>query len=229
MTGPRKASESSLFPKEQRLEFRRLREAILELLHTWADIETHFSVLLGEILGDVPRAPLLASAIYFAPSGIDARFRIVDGALTVAIRELDARDHVAALWARLLVSLNRSKNVRNAVAHGQISLIIGNRKRRSQARLLPPAGDIFRLDEKIQRRQLPGLSSNDLRQSARKAYNLAEAVGEITRWLAAARRSDTDTSREILAGLEDRLRTSDPQQGAPKKPKRPRPPRSSRA
>jgi hypothetical protein len=138
-------------PETKRLfeEQAAIREAMLNLLHTWASIECRLATILHDIIND--KTGEIAFAIYFTPSSMEVRFQIVDSAMKALFDETRYAAFYAA-WARLLNSIQRSKNLRNAVAHGAIGTAFVNGK--NHVRLLPPIFDFRRMKPK-RKNQIP--------------------------------------------------------------------------
>ena len=80
-----------------------LRNAIVDTLHTWAAVETHLATFLANILMDKPGE--LAFAIYFAPTNLETRFKLVDAAFAVAAAGRPTTEIVLKDWSFLLRTL----------------------------------------------------------------------------------------------------------------------------
>jgi hypothetical protein len=186
---------------------------MLALLHIWANVENRFATLLHNVIKD--SSGEIAFAIFFAPSSMEIRFKIGDSALKASLEGQDHSDFLC-LWARLYNSIQQSKDIRNAVAHGAIGSYSSNN--RNHIRLLPPIFDFGRLLPKIRKRQLPGYSSNDIRQSKEKMKRMLKMLDLVSAWVIANQAGDVSTSQEKLAALKDHLPTATPQPSGQSQP-----------
>ena len=149
-----------------------LREAVSEIILAWSSIEGELALILRNVIGDGPGD--VASAIYFAPASSEVRIRIVDAAFTERIKPTPHGANIVDQWARFLKILSRLKDTRNAVGHGSIVTIA--RYGKNHARLTAPIFDFRRISPALARRQLPGLSSNDIRQSVKRMGKAGEIL-----------------------------------------------------
>lgn len=188
-----------------------IRDEMINLLHTWAAIENRLANLLREIIGD--KTGEVAFAIYFAPSSMEVRFQIVDSAMRALVDEKSHADFYVA-WNRILSSIQRGKNMRNAVAHGAIGTAYVNGS--NHVRLLPPIFDFKRLIPK-KRGQTPGYGSNELRQSTEALSKKLKSLDLVSEWLAATKAGDLVASKKIFAELETHLQTLAGEQPQPSK------------
>jgi len=100
-------------------ETRRLRESVASVSFAWANVENVMVMLLYAILRDDQGR--FSSAIYFAPSAIETRFRIVDKAIIELADSTCCEKEIITSWGNVLSKLNALKEKRNKIAHGQIS------------------------------------------------------------------------------------------------------------
>src|SRR5262249_39243966 len=152
-------------------EHRAIREAMLSLMFTWAGLENTLSIFLGKIIRDPSNA--LASAIYFTPPNTETRLNIISSVLKMAIGGSPHYEAaIAPAWTRFTKSFGRRKSVRNQVAHGHITT--ANVSGKNYARLTSPLFDFARIGGPLSQGNLPGLSSNDIRQSAAAIAKLSD-------------------------------------------------------
>ena len=148
----------------------------------------------------------LAYAVYFSPTGFDARVEIVENSLLQIISENKALAELEAPWAKLRKRIDKSRNLRNAVAHSSpITHAIGGKK---YARLSPPAFDVIRIGRVLANRQIPGLSLNDLRVGCHKLAWAHDRVDDVNR-LVAAFHADDGSLPEKFRELEENLNKQD--------------------
>jgi hypothetical protein len=158
-------------------EYQAIREAMLDLMFSWAGLENTLSILLGKIIRDPSNN--LASAIYFAPSNTETRLNIIGSVLKMAIGGSPHYEtKIAPAWKRFTNSFGGRKSVRNQVAHGQITTM--GVKGKNHARLTSPLFDFGRIGGPLSRGNLAGLSSNDIRQSAVAIRKLTD---EVDNWM----------------------------------------------
>src|SRR6516225_7243249 len=99
----------------------RLRESVASISFAWANVENVMVMLLYAILRDDQGR--FSSAIYFAPSAIETRFSIVDKALIELADNMCCEQEIAKAWGDVLSQLQKLKQTRNKIAHGQISTV----------------------------------------------------------------------------------------------------------
>lgn len=187
-------------------ETKALREAITNITLTWSVVESAMALVLARTIHDQPGA--FAFPIYFAPNNTETRFRIVDAAfLTLA----SASPHEAIIlchWRQLLVLLNRVKGVRNQISHGAITTIGVNNK--NHVRLTAAMFDVDRIVPALRRRQLPGMSSNDIEQSIQKMGALRDIIDRFSAVAQAIHQADEPTLLQKLAEIGEHLKTEYP-------------------
>lgn len=167
--------------------------------HAISNLELGLSTLLYAILN--AKKSKLAYAIYYSPTSLEARCDLVENALIQIASENDALDSLIPSWALISERLRRIRNVRNAIAHG--SPVTLNIRGKAYARWIPPAFDVIRIGRKIDRRQIPGLSLNDLKQGATKVHSLTECIDAVNRTVTGFHASEALQPK--FRELEDRL------------------------
>lgn len=198
------------------IETAALRDVIAKLTIAWSYMESTLSLLLKGMLRD--ESGLYASAIYYSPASADVRIKIVDSTIQVFARASKEHARIMGCWRHTSARINRAKAVRNTVAHSVIGY--SPTKTRWHTRLSPAPYD-FRRNAPATPRQLPGMSTNDIKQAI---LAMDETAGELNGFLiiidAVAERNDR-TLRETLLELEARHSTEHPQKAARKtlKPK----------
>jgi hypothetical protein len=205
---------------DQKAEFARLaaehaslREALATITLQWSHVENKFAEVLQNVLGSPePRGMpgLLASAIYFAPTGAEVRINIVDAAFLTLAEMSPYHERIIHAWQHVIDRATKTRRVRNTVAHGMITTV-GRGSGRNHIRLTAPMLDFRRIGGAIAKNQLPGLSSHDIMQSAQKMVDLYNALNQCSEIASALRAGNATTLLEILAQLEADLKITPPQ------------------
>ena len=217
---------------DQKAEFARLaaehaslREALATITLEWSHVENKFAAVLQRVLNDPEphgMPGLLASAIYFAPTGAEVRINIVDAAF-LTLAEMSAHhERIIHAWQHVIAHATKTRRVRNAVAHGMI-ITVNSPSRKNHIRLTAPMADFRRIGGAIAKNQLPGLSSHDIMQSAQQMVELCKALSRCAD-VAAALHARTPALLGILAQLEADLKIVPPQADQTKPAPRTRPP-----
>ena len=207
-------------------ETQALRDAVSEMILAWSAIESQFSLVLRNVLNDDSGA--YAFAIYYAPSGSEVRIKIVDAAFDTLAGAFPAHyERITSVWERMLDRVYDVKLTRNAVAHGAISTFF--RFGKNHVRLMPQIFDWRRIAPAVANEQVPGLASNDIKQSIAKIRAMTEVLTQFIVMSSALRAGDETTSLKILAQLEVDPRIQPPPIGDQKKPKPQNPLHASRA
>ncbi|AOO81230.1 hypothetical protein BHK69_12820 [Bosea vaviloviae] len=147
----------------------------------------------------------VAYAIYFSPSGFDARSEIVDNVLKQFMFENGELGSLRNLWDRVFLKVQRARKVRNTIAHASPQTLVING--RSHARLTAPAFDVIRLGRKIADRQIPGLTASDIAEAVQTAHFARDRVDEVNRVFEAFYRERPVLPQRLLE-LEAGLQTS---------------------
>jgi hypothetical protein len=165
-----------------RQEHEKLREAILAHRNVWAELEIALSALLYEVLRVQPRSSRIAYAIYYSPTGFEARSTLVDNAVIQLIAENAGLAALGSPWRLLCRQVDRARSIRNAIAHGtQTTLHIGDKR---YARLTSPAFDVIRVARIISKGQVPGISADVLSDAVKRARRLCDCVDDVNRAVA---------------------------------------------
>jgi hypothetical protein len=130
---------------------------------------------------------------------------IVENALVEAISEnpklkpLSAKTH----WPFLSEKFRTIRILRNGIAHGSLqNLEIRNNL---YVRWVPPASDVIRIGRVLAKRQIPGLTAEDIGRGKRLLWPIIDCVNDLNLLLRASHRDVTAWS-ERYAGLEAHLR-----------------------
>ena len=202
-----------------RAQTNEIHEGIVQVTMAWSYIESSMAMLLAKVLKDAEGE--IASAIYFSPGSSEVRFKIVD----YAFRELCGRSKtepetfeiLIAPWQVVLKQLKRLKGVRNKVAHGQVSSVA--RFGKNHVRLTPPFFHFAPMVDAHRARQLPGLSGNDIKQSAAKMWALAQTIDLFLPIAKAIHAKDEAALQQALLAAAASLTKAPPQPGDPTPPK----------
>lgn len=201
------------------IESAKLRDAIAAMTIAWSHLESTLSLLLMRILRD---GSGLASAIYYSPASADVRIKIVDSALNIVAQSSPEHRRIMDCWRHTMSRINRAKAMRNTVAHSVIGY--SSTPTRWHVRLTSAPYDFRRNVPADKRRQLPGMSRNDIIQATTATGETSSEVGEFLLIVDSVAALDWRTLRKTLLELEDRRSTEPPQKGVRKPPKQKRPP-----
>jgi hypothetical protein len=191
----------STMMREDELERKRIRNAVMSFHGAFSSLETALSTLLYAIL-HIPDSQL-AYAIYYSPTSFDARAELVNNALIQITTEQSRLADLLPHWKKINDKMQQIRNLRNAVAHSSLLTFSINGK--FHTRLSPPAFDVIRVGRKKATRQIPGLSGHDIWQGTRKARWLSERIDDVNR-LVTEFRDGNPSLREKYAALEAGLR-----------------------
>jgi hypothetical protein len=209
-----------------------IRLGVADLTFAWASVENAMVMLLADLIGHP--SGHLASAIFFAPTGIEARTKLVDSALKcrtkLACARMPSGTEIEALlikeWDSIMAQLNRLRKTRNKVAHGEMTIFSGTADSPGYARLTAP---ILKMDdgreEALLKGQKPGLGSNELATSVAAVIS---AVEEVRSFGALVHLMDDGDSASLLQKLSEgegeTRRPLPPDNQTPQEPESPRPP-----
>lgn len=154
-------------------EERRMKLAVAAVTLAWADVENLSATALREILNH-PTDNRIAAAIYFASRNIETRLTIVDRAFRQFICGTKHEKEIVAVWESMQRTLSKLRATRGKVAHGEIITHRSNGK--SYVRFTAPLADYRQQDEARESGQLPGMSVNDLEQSAKAVREAADRL-----------------------------------------------------
>jgi hypothetical protein len=159
-------AERSLLKREIEIfqsDFSRLEHALSTLLH-------------ATLRATTSKVPL---AVYYSITGFDGRATMVENALIELISEEKRLAPLAkeTRWPLISKRLRKIRILRNAIAHGSLeNLYIGNRP---HVRWIPPASDVIRVSRIIAKRQIPGLTAEDVLRRRRALWPLIECLDAI--------------------------------------------------
>lgn len=176
-----------------------IRQAIAAFHQGFSMLENALSALLY-IMINQPKSQI-AYAIYYSPTGFEARSDVVENALIQVATENAPLADLRPLWKEISDGLRRSRILRNAIAHG--SPVTMNIRGTSHARYSPPAFDVIRVGRVIAKRQVPGLTANDITQGNRRLRRLRDCVDQVNRLIHAFYDGDPSLPRKY-----DSLRVS---------------------
>lgn len=179
---PRNVDPEKLYLRRSR---QALKNAVSDLFQAWADLESSLAFLFA-VTAIKPGLGAVGFEIYFAPSNMETRVKLVDTAFTAALRRNAAAAAALSEWTTILNAINRAKSTRNAVAHG--CTMITTDPGPLQYRIGPPQFHLGAMFKAMERGANVALSANDISQSATavwtnagKIRGLAVAVGEMMR------------------------------------------------
>jgi len=180
----------------------RMRVAVAEITFAWADLENASVLILRTMMGD---SGYLASPIYFAANNLETRLRIIDAAFRRFLEGHSRETEILEIWGQLQNAVNRQKDVRNKIAHGEMITHIRGDGRR-YIRLTASLLDHERFRESRRRKQLPGMSAHDIEKSTATIDALKERLQIVFR-LSRALMSENE---EALSGILAQLRADLP-------------------
>jgi hypothetical protein len=211
--------------RKMRIEVNAMRDAIVDLLSSWATLENSLAFLLSMMTAQKGTPGWqMGLAIYFAPNNLETRIKIVDVALREWFRGANGEKKALSTWATISNAINRLKHTRNAVAHGATHIHGKGGKKGSKmyVRLSAPMTDINRL----LKRDIPGLSVTDLLQSMAQTDVQSNRINEDLRYAIISTWPDS-WSDKVVEQATDQT-TAPPLSAAPNQSKRRAPRRSSR-
>jgi hypothetical protein len=184
-------------------EYQLLQRTILAHSRAFAELENALGALLYTALNIHPKSSRLAYAAYFSPTGFDARVSLVGNVILTFSEENSGLDKLGDKWKELHKNLDAARRLRNAIAHGTAQRFIINNK--TYVRLASPAFDVIRVWRDVAKRQIPGLTADELSKAVRRVRGLENCVDCVQRVITACREDDVETVRERLAELETSL------------------------
>lgn len=205
LTPPTEAEIARMNKTHERLqrEHEAIRNNVIRFNAVFSHLETALSALLYSALNI--QNSQVAYAIYFSPTGFDARAEIVDNVLKQFIFENKELTPLQPLWDQVFTRIQRARRIRNTIAHASPQTLIVNG--RSHARLTAPAFDVIRLGRKIADRQIPGLTASDIAEAVQTAHSASERIDDVNRVFEAFYREHSALPQKLLA-LEAGLPTS---------------------
>ena len=201
-------------------EYAEMLEAVAKFFMSWAFLENKMALLLLRLISQEKIGP----AIYFTPTNIETRFKIVDTAFVLSAEAIPERDRatILAAWNTTMNTLNRIKATRNAIAHGSVEVgMLGGR--RAMVRLIPPMLDARR--QAPRKGQPLGMGASEIKQSTKAIDSAAHQIHDFRVLLESA--GNDAAFQQKLAELTAHPPTSRPRSDGQRKPKQRRPPNSS--
>jgi len=185
-----------------------IQQAVTRFNQQFAQLETALSALLY-VAVNRPDSQL-AYALYYSPAGFDARVNLVQNAIIqIASENKNALGSLSTPWVqsplrKLVCRIDGTRHLRNAIAHSaHNTLHVGGR---SHARLTAPAFDVIRVGRKLEDRQIPGLTANDINDGVTKAGWLIDRIDRLNRVLSAFYNGDPSLPEKfelLTKGLMD--------------------------
>jgi hypothetical protein len=193
---------------------------------TWARIENSMASLLEWLTGYSSDSTALH--IYFVPSNTETRFKIVNAVAQIKWQDYTQHNLIGE-WRILFAALNKAKDTRNKIAHGEIR-VSSKRQRgtvRWQARLTALSYDLNRRRKEEMPRQWSGLSVSDVMATGTLFFALALRIEEMIGYWRNQTTGQHTTLPEIFARIVDRRLATAPQPSGQKTPKPEAPPEAS--
>lgn len=211
-------------------EYRKMRLAIAGAVMAWGDLENSLAGLLATIL-NTPNYQM-PYAVYYAPSNTETRLSIIDNVITHLDRLSDETPRILACWDSLRTKIDRSKNTRNKIVHGNVVTMSSSGQNR--CRLTSPIFDYTRRAQRelvaaAETRQFLGMSSHDVEAAAKVFSGRSKQVKALSELIIADRKAPfgPSTWRHKLVGLEADLNLTAAHKDAQTPKAQPPRPRSS--
>ncbi len=171
-------------------EYREMRIAIAGAVMAWGNLENALAHLLAVIL-DTPNYQM-PFAVYYAPSNTEARISIIDNTISHIERRSQLTPRILSCWDSLRTKIDRSKNTRNKIVHGNVITLRTADK--NQCRLVSPVFDYTRRAQRelaaaVEKRQLLGMSSHDVSTAAKVFEGRAKQVQTLSELIVADRKA----------------------------------------
>lgn len=158
-------------------EHKEISGAVLAFNAGFTELEISLSTLLYCLI-NIPSSQI-AYAIYFSPTGFEARVEIVNNTIQQVLSENPKLEALSILWKRIYKKIDPARRLRNALAHGtqQTIHIRGN----AYARFTPLAFDVNRLGRQMATRQIPGFTASDITGGSNKIRVTVEHIDHVNR------------------------------------------------
>jgi len=172
------------------LERARLKDEFDLFNNAFSSLEYALSGLLHAVIGSSIR-DRIPYAIYYSVNRFDARVQMAENALLEAINQNDMLKPLAAKthWPFLSEKLRRIRILRNAIAHGSLQNL--EIRDKVYVRWVPPASDVIRIGRILRKRQIPGLTAEDIAQGKRLLWPVVDCMNDLNMLLRASRRDKT--------------------------------------
>jgi len=201
-----------------------LKEAAAELVHAWAELESALAFLFAVMLAK-PETGRACLEVFFAPSNMETRIKMVDTALVCLLRESRWKTLILPEWITIQNSLNRSKSMRNEVVHG-MRATVSSSELPTQPRIIPSRFNTARMFDRKSGTPVTGPGANEIRNSIAAVYNNIDGIRILALAWRYVETDDEKPLRETLVPLTDRRLKEAPPQAAQKPPKQKRQRRS---
>ena len=158
-------------------EHQDLHKAIWRFNAAFLEVETALSALLYAALHISPCHSQIAYAIYYSPSGFEARTAIINNVIEQLAMENTPLKPLRKPWSQIFAEIQTVRAMRNKVAHGMpITLAIRGQR---HVRLTSPPFDANRVGRLIGKGSVPGTSASQILEAAKKARWLVNRVDEV--------------------------------------------------
>ena len=198
-------------PEKENPDAIRMRHAIGNALMNWSHVENALAKFLEDLLQHPDHS--IPHVIYFAPNNTETRLYIVDGVATHILGHtpMSFGHELLLCWQKVLSRINKAKESRNRLAHGQI--IEWHKDERVHIRLAASVYDVSRFRKETG--QMVGISIHDVEQISTK---FEELIGLIYTVRYEIHRTRTEpfvfpASRDRVRELAIHLKTSVPSLG----------------
>lgn len=180
-------------------DYRRMEKAVADMTLIWSRVEIELVEVLAEVIND--KSKVLASAILFAPTSLDARVAIVDKAFVALLPQLRDSEKIAGSWEKTVEKLLKHKRTRDRVAHGQV-VSVEQADGSFAVRLTASLYDVNRLKRDDDGVTL-GLSCHELEQSVKAVDLVRMKVGSFATVVRLWRERDVQAYPLVVRGLAD--------------------------
>lgn len=150
----------------------KMRLAVGAALMNWGDLENALAHFLRDLLQHPDNS--IAPVIYFAPNNTETRLYIVDGIVNHILchTTIHFGEELYLCWQKVLSRINKSKDSRNRLAHGQI--VTWQKNDKPHVRLTASIYDVSRFRKDFG--QMPGISLNDVEQIGKKFHEIISLI-----------------------------------------------------
>ncbi len=116
----------------------------------------------------------VSNVVFYSPTNIETRIGIVDSVMQFLFDQHNDGQRLYDAWAKLKGKIDKKKNVRNQIAHGE--LLPSTRGDNTQVRLTPQVADLVRIIPHVDTTQHPGMTLNDVIQFTTAVHSLSTHV-----------------------------------------------------
>jgi hypothetical protein len=150
---------------------------VVKFNRLFTELETAMSALMYALINKPDSQ--IAYAIYYSPTSFEARATLVENSLVQLSSENVKLVSLIKTWESARDYLQKVRRLRNGIAHGAPLTVVINAKQ--YARLAAPAFDIIRIGRPIAKRQVPGITHQDIEQGVQHVLRLREVVESVNR------------------------------------------------